>query len=60
MARDGMDTPTTLRQQVTSKGGTTEAALRYLESHDVRAIFAAAVTAAAHRSAELAKEFGAP
>ena len=31
-----------LREQVTSKGGTTEAALRHLEAQDVRAMFAEA------------------
>jgi pyrroline-5-carboxylate reductase len=59
MAREASESPATLRQQVTSKGGTTAAALEHLEAHDVRAIFAAAVTAAARRSAELADEFGA-
>ncbi|HEY6642404.1 pyrroline-5-carboxylate reductase [Povalibacter sp.] len=58
MARESSDSPATLRQQVTSRGGTTEAALRVLESENVRAIFSAAVAAAARRSAELADEFG--
>jgi pyrroline-5-carboxylate reductase len=43
---------------VTSKGGTTAAALQVLDSADVRAIFAEAVAAAARRSAELARQFG--
>ena len=43
----------TLRAQVTSKGGTTEAALRSLENAGVGPIFTAALTAAARRSAEL-------
>jgi pyrroline-5-carboxylate reductase len=60
MAREASESPATLREQVTSKGGTTEAALKHLEAHDVRAIFADAVTAAAHRSQELAQQFGAP
>lgn len=59
MAREASEPAATLRQQVTSKGGTTEAALQYLEAHDVRDIFAAAVTAAERRSAQLADEFGA-
>lgn len=59
MARETSESAATLRQQVTSKGGTTAAALEYLEAHDVHAIFAAAVTAAARRSNELAEEFGA-
>jgi pyrroline-5-carboxylate reductase len=58
MAREAPETPATLRQQVTSKGGTTEAALKHLESQRVRAIFSEALGAAARRSAELAEEFG--
>jgi pyrroline-5-carboxylate reductase len=58
MARESSDSPATLRQQVTSKGGTTEAALEHLEANNVRAIFSQAVTAAAQRSAQLAKELG--
>lgn len=58
MAREASESAATLRQQVTSKGGTTEAALNHLEAHDVRAIFAAAIASAARRSAELADEFG--
>jgi pyrroline-5-carboxylate reductase len=58
MARAASDSPATLRQQVTSKGGTTEAALKHLEAQNIRAIFAAAVAAAARRSATLAQEFG--
>ena len=58
MAREASESAATLRQQVTSKGGTTAAALEHLEANNVRAIFAAAVTAAARRSTELADEFG--
>ncbi len=58
MAREASESPATLRQQVTSKGGTTEAALKHLESHDVRKLFVEALTAAAERSAQLAAEFG--
>mgnify|MGYP001074090258 CR=1 FL=1 len=58
MARLSDETPATLREQVTSKGGTTAAALQHLEAHNVRAIFADAITAAARRSAELAEQFG--
>lgn len=58
MAREASEAPATLREQVTSKGGTTAAALEHLEAHDVRDIFADAVAAAARRSAELAKQFG--
>lgn len=48
-----------LREEITSKGGTTEAALRALNAADLRAIVAAAVAAAARRSGELAAQFGA-
>jgi pyrroline-5-carboxylate reductase len=58
MARTAEESPATLREQVTSKGGTTAAALEVLESRDVRAIFAAAISAAARRSAELAAQSG--
>jgi pyrroline-5-carboxylate reductase len=46
--------PTVLREQVTSPGGTTAAALRTLDDHKVRAAFITAMEAAAKRSAELA------
>lgn len=58
MARTASESPALLREQVTSKGGTTAAALQVLESADVRAIFTAAMTAAAQRSAELALQLG--
>lgn len=45
-----------LRTQVTSKGGTTEAALRQLESAGLRPMFQAALAAAAQRSAQLGDE----
>lgn len=59
MAKQAPESAASLREQVTSKGGTTEAALQHLEANGVRGIFAAAVTAAARRSAELAEQFGA-
>ncbi|HSO63862.1 MAG TPA: pyrroline-5-carboxylate reductase [Ornithinibacter sp.] len=48
--------PTVLREQVTSPGGTTAAALRTLDDHKVRAAFITAMEAAAKRSHELAGE----
>lgn len=57
-AREASESAADLRQQVTSRGGTTEAALEHLEAHDVGAIFAGAIAAAARRSAQLADEFG--
>ena len=59
MAAEAAETPAELRAQVTSKGGTTAAALEVLEARDVRGIFGAAVAAAARRSQQLAEEFGA-
>lgn len=58
MAREAEETPATLREQVTSKGGTTEAALDYLETHRIRTLFTQAIAAAAARSAELAAALG--
>jgi pyrroline-5-carboxylate reductase len=49
-----------LRSEVTSKGGTTEAALRVFEADGLGALVARALTAAAHRSRELAAQFGKP
>ncbi len=48
----------TLRERVTSKGGTTERALNTLETEKTRQIIARAVRAAAERSRELGDEFG--
>ncbi|MBK8448146.1 MAG: pyrroline-5-carboxylate reductase [Micropruina sp.] len=46
--------PTVLREQVTSPGGTTAAALRQLEDHRVKAAFITAMEAARDRSRALA------
>ena len=46
--------PTVLREQVSSPGGTTMAALRQLDDHKVRAAFVTAMEAAAERSKQLA------
>jgi pyrroline-5-carboxylate reductase len=60
MARHSSEPLSTLREQVTSKGGTTAAALEVLNAAGLRAIVAHAVAAADRRSAELAAEFGVP
>lgn len=49
-----------MRADVTSKGGTTEAAVRSLEAADLRGTVARALEAAMRRSRELAAQFGAP
>jgi pyrroline-5-carboxylate reductase len=59
MVTESSDPPARLREQVTSKGGTTAAALAVLEGAGLRDIFAEAIAAAARRSAELAEQFGA-
>ncbi|TPX33500.1 pyrroline-5-carboxylate reductase [Synchytrium microbalum] len=50
--------PRELRLQVTSPNGTTEAAMKLLESAGVRKMFAQAVVAAMNRSIELGELFG--
>jgi pyrroline-5-carboxylate reductase len=49
----GPESPSALREAVTSPGGTTAAALRVLEARGVRAAFLDAVAAAAARSREI-------
>ena len=50
--------PSELRAQVTSKGGTTHAAITSLQGDAVDAAFVRALHAAANRAAELGDEFG--
>ena len=49
----------TLRERVTSKGGTTYAALSSMQADDMQALFVKAMTAAQVRAKELGDEFGA-
>lgn len=56
-AESGLE-PATLREQVTSKGGTTAAALEVMEVGGLRGIVKSAVEAAARRSVELADQSG--
>jgi pyrroline-5-carboxylate reductase len=58
MAAAAFDSPAELRAQVTSRGGTTAAALEVLEAGGLRAILADAIAAAARRSGELARDYG--
>ncbi len=53
MLRETGEHPVVLREQVTSPGGTTAAALRELEVHSVRAAFLSAMEAARDRSRDL-------
>ncbi|GGO90965.1 pyrroline-5-carboxylate reductase [Nocardioides phosphati] len=54
MLRETGTHPTILREQVTSPGGTTAAALRYLEDHRVKAAFLSAMEACRDRAEQLA------
>ncbi len=47
-----------MRAEVTSKGGTTEAAVAVLNAADLKGIFSRALRSAAQRSRELATQFG--
>jgi pyrroline-5-carboxylate reductase len=58
LARRSADPVEKLRERVTSKGGTTYAALSVLESSCVKSSFIAAVKAARQRAEELGDEFG--
>jgi len=58
MARDSDGDLARLRAEVTSKGGTTEAALRSFDGANLRGIVAAALAAATDRSREMARTFG--
>ncbi|HEX7717544.1 MAG TPA: pyrroline-5-carboxylate reductase [Marmoricola sp.] len=55
LLRETGEHPTVLREQVTSPGGTTAAAIRELEDHKVRAAFITAMEAARDRSVTLAE-----
>ncbi len=59
LAAASSETPEALRAQVTSKGGTTQAAMMSLEASHVKAAFVKALVAAQQRAAELGREFGA-
>ena len=58
LARASDEPPELLRQRVTSKGGTTHAAITHLDAQGVKAHFMAAIATAAHRARELGDEFG--
>ena len=58
LARDAAEPPGVLRERVTSRGGTTHAALMSLEHEGVKARFMRAIGAARARASELGDEFG--
>ena len=58
LAQASDDPPELLRERVTSKGGTTHAALSALEASAVKAAFVAALKAARQRARELGDQFG--
>ena len=58
LAAASSETPATLREQVTSKGGTTHAAIASLQADGMAAAFVKAVRAAQARARELGDEFG--
>jgi pyrroline-5-carboxylate reductase len=58
LAAASTESPEVLRQRVTSKGGTTHAAITAMEACGMKASFVSAMQAAQKRAAELGEEFG--
>jgi pyrroline-5-carboxylate reductase len=58
LARSSSDTPAVLRERVTSKGGTTFAALTVMQNQGVHASLVEAMQAARDRALSLGKELG--
>ena len=58
LAAQSSEAPSVLRERVTSKGGTTYAAVSSMEAAGVKDAFVAAMRAAQARAAELGDEFG--
>lgn len=58
MAIESNDTPEVLRTKVTSKGGTTEAAINCFQQNGFEALVNKALSAACHRASELAEILG--
>jgi pyrroline-5-carboxylate reductase len=59
LARASAEPPEILRQRVTSKGGTTYAAITSMEQDNIKALFMRALFAARDRASALGDEFGA-
>ena len=58
LARASAEPPDVLRQRVTSKGGTTHAAITSMEGNQIKALFVQAMLAAQVRAGEMGREFG--
>jgi len=58
LARSSSETPAVLRERVTSKGGTTFAALSVMQEQGLHALFLQAMQAAQERAKSLGKELG--
>jgi pyrroline-5-carboxylate reductase len=58
LARSANESPKVLRERVTSKGGTTYAAISSMEEDDIQGQFINAIFAARQRARELGDEFG--
>jgi pyrroline-5-carboxylate reductase len=59
LAKTASEPPSVLRERVTSKGGTTYAALTSMQKAHVGELFQSALQAAQRRAHELGDEFGA-
>ena len=59
LAKEATEPPEVLRARVTSKGGTTHAALMSMEENGVKAVFIEAMHAARERARSMGDEFGA-
>ena len=59
LAKSATEPPSVLRERVTSKGGTTYAALTSMQEARIGELFQTALQAAQHRAHELGDEFGA-
>ncbi len=58
LAASSKDSPSELKKQVTSRGGTTEAAFKVFDKEKLAERFARAIKAASRRGGELGEEFG--
>jgi pyrroline-5-carboxylate reductase len=59
LAAQSTESPELLRQRVTSKGGTTYAAITSMDQSRIKEGFVAAMEAACQRATEMGREFGA-